>query len=169
MCSATSASSGLLPTKQQAVAAHSLQEIGAEEHAPAVDPDHRDGGAGRERVQRHPQIRVDVVHQGLHHASRTHNDTELLQQDQVRPDVNVGVQILQVKPEDNRDQNQSDIERAIPVEQIRDGIDLRIQPGRPTKAAAISNTSEINKKTTLSGMKIRNRRTIGRGTRSTQL
>ena len=38
----------------------------------------------------------------------------------MRLDVDVGVQILQVKPEDNRDQNQSDIDRAIPIEQVRD-------------------------------------------------
>ena len=44
----------------------------------------------------------------LQHTSRAHYNTELLQQNDVRPDVDVRVQILQVKTEDDGDQKQTD-------------------------------------------------------------
>ena len=54
----------------------------------------------------------------------------------MRLDVDVRIQILQVEPDDDREQNQSDIDRTVPIEQVVDRIDLADSAKPPAMNAA---------------------------------
>src|SRR5690348_8443315 len=97
---------GTAADQQQTIATQQLQQIGAEDHAPGIDPSQRHAGAGAHHMQRHAKFHVNVAHQTLNQKSRAQNETELLQQHHVRGDVDVGVEIVQVKTENNRDHGQ---------------------------------------------------------------
>ena len=106
-----------------------MKDEGAEEDAPEEDGDHRDGAAHHHHADGHAEVGVDVGDQALREECHTHHQAELLNQDDLRFDVNLGIQIVKMQAHQNADEHQGNPEEAAIVEEKNRRIDFENNVG----------------------------------------
>ena len=92
--------------QQQAIPAHYLKREGAEHDPPEEDGDDGNGAAYDHDADGHTQVGVDVSDQSLGEECHPHHEAKLLDQDDLRFDVNVGIEIVKVQTHENAEHHQ---------------------------------------------------------------
>ena len=110
--------------QQQAIAAHHLKGEGAEQDPPEEDGDHGEGAAHHHDADGHAQIGVDVGDQPLGEECHAHHQAKLLDQDDARFDVNLGIEIVKMQADQNAEHDQGNPEEAAVVQEKDGGIDF---------------------------------------------
>ena len=113
------------PDQQQPVAPHHVHRECAEEQAPQKQRDQHQRAAQQHHPQGHSQRVIHVADQPLNQQGRARCQAELLHQEDARFDVDIRVQVLQVKRQQNAGQDEQNAYHPAVVQQVRSGIHLQ--------------------------------------------
>ena len=117
MCLAMPCEQRAVSHQQHPLPAHDLERIGAEQHAPPENRRYRHGAPQDHQANGQPEARIDVRNQPLEQEGRAHHQAKLLGESDARRHADPRIQILEMKPQQNADQNQENSPKAAVVKE----------------------------------------------------
>ena len=105
------------PYQQQPVLSHHAKHVRAEEDPPGEDRGHRQHAAQDHDPYGDPQIGIDITHHALDEKGNPHHQAKLLCEHDPRADVDLRVEIVKMKTQQNAAEHQEDAQQAAVVEQ----------------------------------------------------